>query len=121
MRSYPNQHVRSYADKWIIKQPLGRVAKERLEQIRVVTGPLPSDAVAGQVGPDGLAVMSQVPGDRRDRPALPAERVSVHIVLPCEHAARRSFQVLVEVKDGHPRRSPALRSDATQGVPGVGI
>ena len=33
---------------------------------------------------------------------------------------RDSFKVLVVVRDRHPRRSPALRSDATQGVPEVG-
>jgi len=32
-----------------------------------------------------VADTSQVKSDRGDRPALPAERVSVHIVLPCEH------------------------------------
>jgi len=111
---------RGAARMWAITQPLGRLAPERLERITVATGPLPSDAVAGQVGPDGLVVMSQALGDRRDCPALPAERVSVHIVLPCEHAVRRSFQVLVVVRDRHPRRSPALRSDATQGVLEVG-
>ena len=33
---------------------------------------------------------------------------------------RDSFKVLVVVRDRHPQRSPALRSDATQGVPEVG-
>ena len=33
---------------------------------------------------------------------------------------RGSFEVLVEVRDRHPRRSPALRGDATQGAPEVG-
>ena len=101
----------------VIDEPLRRVGQERPERIRCATGPLASDPVAGQLGPDGLAVMSQVLGDRRDRPTLSAERMSVHIVLPCEHAVRGSFEVLVEVRDRHPPRSPALRSDATQGCP----
>lgn len=38
-----------------------------------------------RVGADGLAVPSQVTGDRGDRPTLAAQRVHVDVVLPCEH------------------------------------
>ena len=33
----------------------------------------------------GLAVMAEMAGDRGDRPTSSMERVSVHIILPCEH------------------------------------
>jgi hypothetical protein len=91
----------------VIGQSLPEVADERRERVVGGADALAGDAAAGQVGADGLAVMAKVPGDRADRPALPAERVSVHIVLPCEHAGRDSFEVLVEVRDRHPRRGPA--------------
>ena len=42
-------------------------------------------ARAVQVAGDRLAVVSEMAGDRRDRPAPLAERVSVHIILLCEH------------------------------------
>jgi hypothetical protein len=45
----------------------------------------------GQVGPNGLAVFTQVPGDRGDRPTLATKRVHVDIVLPCEHERRGSL------------------------------
>jgi hypothetical protein len=93
----------------IVREALTEVADVRPERVLAAAGALAGDAAAGQVGADGLAVMAEVPGDRADRLALPAERVRVHIVLPCEHAGRDSFEVLVEVRDRDPRRGPASR------------
>lgn len=64
------------------------VVDERLE--RVVGGGLPDAGgpLVVEVGADGLAVPVQVPGDRRDRPALPAQCVSVDVFLPCQHGKR---------------------------------
>jgi hypothetical protein len=76
----------------VLSQSLPAVAVERLERVRFGAGPLPGDPAAAQVGADGLAVMTQVPGDRGDRPTPAVERVRVHIVLPCEHERCRSLR-----------------------------
>ena len=54
------------------------------------------------MGPDRLAVMSQVPGDHRHRATLPRQCRHVHVVLLCEHRVAGSFEVLVEVRARHP-------------------
>ncbi len=72
----------------VVPQPLAQVGGERPERVLTAARALPGDPAAGQVGAHGLAVTIKVPGDRRDRPALPAERVGVHIVLPCQHQIR---------------------------------
>jgi len=102
----------------VINQALAQIVHEHLERIGRARcrRPLSGDPPAGQVGPDRLAVMSQVPGDRRHRPALARQSVHIHVVLLCEHPVAGSFEELVEVKDRHPRRDPPLRSDATQEV-----
>jgi hypothetical protein len=54
----------------ILGQPQPAVLQERLGQRRLMTHPRLGDPPALEVGADGLAVMAQMPGDRRDRPAL---------------------------------------------------
>jgi hypothetical protein len=76
----------------VLAQPFPAVAGERLERIGLGPAALAGDPVAAQVGADGLAVMAQVPGDRRDRPAPAMQRVRVHIVLPCDHETWRSLR-----------------------------
>jgi len=61
----------------VIGQPLRAVRRERLERARDRAGPDPYLAVAREIGTDGLAVSSQVPGDRRDRPTLATQCVHV--------------------------------------------
>ena len=73
----------------------------------------PGSRFAVQIGPDRLAVMAEMAGDRGDRPALPAERVDVHIVLPCEHE-NGAPSTLVVVRDHQHRGSPAPRGGATR-------
>jgi hypothetical protein len=72
----------------ILTKPFADIVDERLE--RVVVGGLPDagDSLVVEVGADGLAVPVQVSGDRGDRPALPAQRVSVDVFLPCQHGKR---------------------------------
>ena len=110
------QHHRPHVR--IISQALAQTVHERPERIGSACRrrSLPSDPAAGQVDTDRLAVMPQVPDDRRHRPALARQSVHIHVVLLCEHPVAGSFEELVEVKDRHPRRDPPLRSDATQEV-----
>ncbi len=69
----------------VLEQPGPHVVLEAVKRV-VVDAPAHADAAfTGQIGPDGLAVMAEVTGDRGDRPTSLAERVSVHIILPCEH------------------------------------
>ena len=63
--------------------------REHLERVRGRAGPHPRYSVAGQIGPDGLTVSSQVRGDRGDRPTLATQCMHVDIVLPCEHERHR--------------------------------
>jgi len=46
---------------WIVPQALGAVRRERVEPVSPTGGPNPS-LPPGQVGPDGLAVFTQMPG-----------------------------------------------------------
>jgi hypothetical protein len=55
----------------------------------------PRFPLAVQVVPDRIAVPADVAGDRGDRPALPAKRVDIHVVLPCDHEHRVSLEQLV--------------------------
>jgi hypothetical protein len=76
----------------IFAKSLGAVDGEPVERVRLTAGPLTGDALAGQVGADGLAVFPQVPGDRRDRPTLLVKRVDLHVVLPCQHEQQEPFR-----------------------------
>jgi hypothetical protein len=69
----------------VLDQPFTAVVDEHGEAILDRRGTHPGDAFAVQIGADRLAVMAEMRGDRRDRPASLAERVSVHIILLCEH------------------------------------
>jgi hypothetical protein len=69
----------------IVSQPDPAVIQERLDHRRRRPGPPLGLPMAIQIGPDRLAVMAQVPGDGRDRPALLTQRMSFHIVLPGEN------------------------------------
>ncbi|WP_220454131.1 hypothetical protein [Nocardioides immobilis] len=72
----------------ILTEPLTDVFDERLE--RIVLGGLAhaGDPLTGQIGADGLAVPTQMPGDRGDRPTPPVQRVRVDVFLPCQHGKR---------------------------------
>jgi hypothetical protein len=59
-------------------------------------------------------------GDRRDRPALPAERVRVRIVLPCEHRTGTPSSGWWRSETATLERSPAAGDGATLQVPKVG-
>jgi hypothetical protein len=63
-------------------QPQPAVVGERLEAVRLVAHPHSRGALPAQIGPDRLAVTPQMLGDRRDRPALPAQRMCLHVFLP---------------------------------------
>ena len=69
----------------VLPQALAAVVHERGEPVRSGRSTCARRASAVQVGGDRLAVVSEMPGDRGDRPAPLAERVSVHIILLCEH------------------------------------
>jgi hypothetical protein len=63
----------------VIGQPDPAVLHKRSHDIRAPAGPPPRLPVPAQIRADRLAVMTQVPGDRRDRPAPPAQRMRLHI------------------------------------------
>jgi len=65
----------------IVDQPLAQIAHERAEGVFAGGGPGAGRAVTGQIPPDGLAVVTEMPGDRRHRPSLPGQNVHVHVVL----------------------------------------
>src|SRR6185312_15398658 len=98
----------------VLAQPFPAVADERLERIRLGPPALAGDPAPLQVGADGLAVMSQVSGDRRDRPAPAMQRVRVHIVLPCDHERWRSLHGLRVVRDQQLRRDLRRLDGATR-------
>jgi hypothetical protein len=89
----------------ILTQPFAGVVDEPVEAVVARRCPHAGDPAAAQVRPDRLAVMAEMAGDRRDRPPLRAERVSVHIVLPCEHETGLLRQLVV-VRDRQHRGSP---------------
>jgi hypothetical protein len=61
-------------------QALAAVRQEPLKLIRY--GPSDAgDAFPSQVVPYGLAIAGQVPGDRRDRPSLAAQRTRLRVFL----------------------------------------
>jgi hypothetical protein len=68
----------------VVAQPLAAVLQEGHKRVRRLT-PVSRDPLAVQIGADRLAVVPQMPGDRRDRPALTTQRVSIHVFLPAEH------------------------------------
>src|SRR5690554_6201814 len=72
----------------VLTQPLGHVGHETFEAVLAAAGPYARLAVAGQIRPDRLAILAQVPGDRGDRPAPSMQRVRVDVFLPCEHGGR---------------------------------
>jgi hypothetical protein len=98
----------------VLDQALAAVPGEYIERIRLAAPTSPGDAIAVQVGADGLAVMTEMPGDRGDRPAPAVERVRVHIVLPCEHEQRRSLHGLRVVRDQQLRRDLHRLGGATR-------
>ena len=98
----------------VLDQPGGHIVDERCERIRLRRGTFTGSAFAGQVVADRLAVMTQMPGDRGDRPALAGQRMRVQIFLPCEHGRRAPSSWRV-VRDRQPRRSPTYLGGATRG------
>jgi len=72
----------------VLAQARADVVDERLERVSFGRLAFPGDPLVVEVGADGLAVPAQVSGDRGDRPALPAQRVSVDVFLPCQHGKR---------------------------------
>lgn len=73
---------------WIIGEPLLAVLQEGHEGVRALTS-LARDLIAVQIGADRLAVTSQMTCDRRDRPTLTTQCVSIHVFLPREHPGPR--------------------------------
>src|SRR5450755_2354706 len=75
----------------------------------------PTLSLPVQVGADRSPVLADMPGDRRDRPAPPAQCVDVHVVLLCEHEAGPLRIAGVWSRDRQHRRGPAVDAGATQG------
>src|SRR5215218_2059350 len=97
----------------ILDQPRPAVVDEHDEPVLTRRGPHPSDAFVVQVAADRLAVMTEMTGDRRDRPTSLAERVSVHIVLLCEHGTGLPRWLAV-VEDSSLEGAPPRRVGPTQ-------
>ena len=69
----------------ILDQPQPAVLQERFRHRRFPPHPDLGDPPALEVGADGLAVMTEMSGDRRDRPTPLSKRVRFHISLPRQH------------------------------------
>lgn len=69
----------------VIGQSNPAVFEERVDQRRLRALPPSRLALAGQIRAHRLAVHAQVPGDRRDRPALLTQRMRLHVFLPRQH------------------------------------
>jgi hypothetical protein len=76
----------------VIPQPLTAIRGEAVERIRLAEDSDAGGSLAGQVSANGLAVFPQMPGDRRDRPALLVKRVDLHVVLPCQHVQQEPLR-----------------------------
>jgi hypothetical protein len=61
---------RAGPDVWILLQALCQIRHERFEGIGFSATPFTSDSLSVQVIADRPAVPAEMPGDRRDRPAL---------------------------------------------------
>jgi hypothetical protein len=72
----------------IVRELLPAIRQERHERIRRLAS-LTGDPLTVQIGADRLAISAQVPCDRRDRPSLATQSVSVHVFLPREHSGPR--------------------------------
>jgi len=68
-----------------LNQSLPAIVNERCEHVVTRRRPHTGTAFTVQIGTDRLAVMTQMAGDRSDRPASLTERVRVYIILLCEH------------------------------------
>lgn len=73
----------------IIIEPLPTVLQEGYEGVRALTS-LARNLIAVQIGADRLAVTSQMSRDRRDRPTLTTQCVSIHVFLPRKHPGPRT-------------------------------
>ena len=71
----------------------GHIADERGERVRLRRSTFTGGASTRQIVTDRLSVTTQMPGDRRDRPALAGQRMRVHVFLPCEHGRQGSFEL----------------------------
>jgi len=69
----------------IISQPQPAVLDERIDQIRHRLSPRTRLTNPIQIRPNGFSIMAKVPGDRRDRPTPPPQRMRFHIFLPGQH------------------------------------
>ena len=70
-----------------------------------------------QIRTDRLTVMTQMPGDRRDRPALPAQRMRLHIVLPREHPGPpkiAAMMITATIPEKHSQAAQTRRSTDTR-------
>lgn len=74
----------------VIPEPDPAVLDERPDHRRCRPDTLLGLPLAIEVGTDRLTVMAKMPGDRRDRPTSPAQRVCFHIISPAEHHSPRS-------------------------------
>jgi hypothetical protein len=93
----------------VIGQPDPAVHHKRRHDHRAPAGPPTRLAIPAQIRARRLAVMTQVPGDRRDRPAPPAQRLRLHIVLPREHPAPKivAMMITATIPEKQPKRAQA--------------
>lgn len=73
----------------IISKTPTAVLQERHELIWRLT-PLTRDNLPVQIGADRLAVTTQMPGNRRNRPPLTTQSMSIHVFLQREHPGPRT-------------------------------
>ena len=65
-----------------------QVLGEGIERVGSMSGAHSGHPLAAEIGPDGLSVPAQVPGDRRNRPASFFQCMCFHVFPMCEHAER---------------------------------
>jgi hypothetical protein len=100
----------------VVGKALAAVRKERHERVGRLT-PLAGGPLTVQVGPDRLAVPAQMPGDRRDRPSLPTQCMSIHVFLPSEHPGPEQAEL---AHAGFPNQPPDTTTHRTTSHNGWG-
>ncbi len=91
----------------VLDQPSGHIVQIRRERVEGTIAH-PRFPLTVQIVPDRFPVPADMTGDRSDRPALPAKRVDIHVVLPCDHEKWVSFELVSgqrppASKETHPR------------------
>jgi hypothetical protein len=98
----------------IIIEPLPAIRQEVGHRLRPSRLALTRHPFAVQIRPDRLAVMTEMSGDRADRPPLRSQCLRFHAVLPCQHRDR-PLRRLAALDKPQPRRG-AVTSPGTQTV-----